>query len=161
MATQLQTPQFILDQLVTTMNHHDLEGFLECFDIDYRSEQPAHPDRQFGGKDQVRRNWAGIFSKDRQFGGKDQVRKNWARIFSGVPDFRAELVRAAVADSVIWAEWNWQGTRADEFMFHLRGVTIFEVSSGRIIWGHLYMEPVETGGVGIDASLKAIAEGKR
>jgi transposase InsO family protein len=36
MATQSQTPQFILDQLVTTMNHHDLEGFLECFDIDIK-----------------------------------------------------------------------------------------------------------------------------
>ena len=37
-------------------NAHDLEAFLACFQEDYESEQPAHPDRAFRGRDQVRSN---------------------------------------------------------------------------------------------------------
>jgi hypothetical protein len=51
---------------------------------------------------------------------------------------------------VIWAEWDWQGTRPDETPFHKRGVTIMELRNERIIGGRLYMEPVEAGGPGID-----------
>lgn len=40
----------------------------------YRSEQPAHPDRAFGGV--------------------EQVRKNWSTLFSGIADFRGDLLRS-------------------------------------------------------------------
>jgi limonene-1,2-epoxide hydrolase len=138
MATFSQTPQSVLDRLHVAMNQHDLEMFLECFDPDYHSEQPAHPDRQFDGR--------------------GQVRANWSRIFSGASDFRAELIRATVTGDVVWAEWDWQGTRTDGSLIHLCGVTIFEVSNNWIIWGRLYMEPVEISGAGIDANVEAIVD---
>jgi hypothetical protein len=63
----------VIEQLQDAMNEHDLEVMLECFDPDYRSEQPAHPNRGFGGK--------------------DQVRKNWSAMLESFPDFEAELLR--------------------------------------------------------------------
>ena len=43
----------VLVRLHEAMNQHDLEAFLSCFDPRYRSEQPGHPDRAFGGVEQV------------------------------------------------------------------------------------------------------------
>jgi hypothetical protein len=40
----------------------DLDAFMELFADDYRSEQPAHPNRAFRGADQVRENWASVFA---------------------------------------------------------------------------------------------------
>lgn len=48
----------VLERLHTAINQHDLEAMLECFDPEYRSEQPRHPNRGFGGKEQVRKNWS-------------------------------------------------------------------------------------------------------
>ena len=50
-----------LERLHTAMNQHDLEAFLACFDPHYRSEQPAHPIRGFGGREQVEKNWSAMF----------------------------------------------------------------------------------------------------
>jgi hypothetical protein len=61
-----------LERLHAAMNRHDLEAMLELFDPDYRSEQPLHPNRGFGGK--------------------EQVRKNWSRMLDSFPDFEAELL---------------------------------------------------------------------
>lgn len=66
----------VLERLNAAMNAHDLEALLDCFREDYDSEQPAHPDRGFGGT--------------------EQVRANWGAIFAGVPDFKSELLRTAV-----------------------------------------------------------------
>ena len=55
------------------MNEHDVGAFVACFDPGYRSEQPAHPNRGFGGR--------------------EQVEKNWSALFGGIPDFHAELLR--------------------------------------------------------------------
>jgi ketosteroid isomerase-like protein len=131
----------LLERMRTALNQHDLEAFLACFDPAYQSEQPAHPDRQFTGRDQVRKNWSGIFN--------------------GVPDFRAEVLRSAVAGDVIWSEWDWQGTRLDGTMFHMRGVVLMGESNGLVAWGRLYMEPVETAGAGIDAAVRTMAEGRQ
>jgi hypothetical protein len=46
----------VLERLGEPLNWHDLDAMLDCFDHDYRSEQPAHPNRGFGGKEQVRKN---------------------------------------------------------------------------------------------------------
>jgi hypothetical protein len=62
----------VVERLNAAMNAHDLDSFVACFDDDYESEQPVHPDRTFRG--------AG------------QVRSNWSEIFEGVSDFRSELV---------------------------------------------------------------------
>jgi SnoaL-like polyketide cyclase len=51
----------VLERLHRAMNEHDVEGFLANVDADYRSEQPAHTERAFGGREQVRENWEAIF----------------------------------------------------------------------------------------------------
>ena len=128
MADQSQAPLVVLQRLHTAMNQHNLEEFLDCIDTNYQSEQPVHPDRQFSGREQVRKNWSGTF---------DNIR-----------DFSAEWLRAATDGDRVWTEWDWQGTDSDENPFHMRGVTIFEVRDGRIVSGRLYMEPVEHPGAG-------------
>src|SRR5437773_5724429 len=44
------TPADVLERLHLAMNRHDLEAFLDCLDPSYRSEQPVHPNRGFGGR---------------------------------------------------------------------------------------------------------------
>ncbi len=129
----------VLVRLHQAMNQHDLEAFLSCFHPRYRSEQPAHPDRAFGGV--------------------EQVQKNWSAIFSGIADFRADLVRSCTDGEAVWAEWEWRGTRADRSRLHLRGVTIFGLEADRLSWGRLYMEPIEEAGAGIDAAVQRMAQG--
>jgi ketosteroid isomerase-like protein len=138
MTTDTQKYHSFYEKMKSALNQHDLDAFLNCFDSNYQSEQPAHPNRQFAGK--------------------EQVQKNWSSIFSSIPSFRAELLRVAAADDVVWAEWDWQGTRLDTTRFQMRGVTIMKLQDDRIIWGRLYMEPVETVGPGIDDSVKIMTK---
>ena len=35
----------VIERLREAMNRHDPDAMVECFDPDYRSEQPAHPNR--------------------------------------------------------------------------------------------------------------------
>jgi ketosteroid isomerase-like protein len=130
-------PLEVLDQLHRAMNDHDLEGFLACFNPEYRSEQPAHPERGFGGR--------------------EQVEKNWAAMFGGIPDFRAELLDRAVRDETVWAEWRWTGTREDGAPLDLRGVTLVRVEQGLITSGRLYMEEVEEAGQDIDETVRRLS----
>ena len=99
------------------MNAHDLDSFVACFDDDYESEQPAHPDRTFRG--------AG------------QVRSNWSEIFEGVSDFRSELVRTTADGDVVWSEWRWRGTHADGTALEMAGVIVFGLRAGRVASGRL------------------------
>jgi hypothetical protein len=46
----------VLERLRDAQNGHDLDAFVACFDPQYRSEQPVHPDRAFVGSEQVRSN---------------------------------------------------------------------------------------------------------
>ena len=119
----------VIARLHNAQNEHDLEAFLECFDSDYQSEQPVHPGRGFGGR--------------------EQVRKNWGSIFESFPDFKAELLRQSIDGNTVWAEWQWTATG-----LHMRGVTIFGVEANRIIWGRLYMEPVEEAEETIDEAVQ-------
>jgi ketosteroid isomerase-like protein len=119
------------------MNAHDLEAFLACIHPEYRSEQPVHPERGFGGR--------------------DQVEKNWAAMFSGIPDFRAEALETAVDCDTAWTEWHWSGTRADGSPVDMRGVTLFRVEDGLIVSGRLYMEEVEQAGADIDQTVSRIS----
>jgi hypothetical protein len=121
----------VMRRLLSAMNAHDLDAFVACFHGDYRSEQPAHPNRAFRGVDQVRENWAGVFS--------------------GVPDFRAELLLSApAAGGVELGEWRWSGTHTDGSPFAMQGVTVMGIEGDRIAWGRLYMEVIEEGGDDID-----------
>jgi hypothetical protein len=126
--------QTVQERLRTAMNQRDLEAMLECFDEQYRSEQPLHPNRGFDGK--------------------EQVRKNWSAILESFPDFEAKLLGHAASDGTVWCEWRWRATGLD-----VAGVTLFGVREARIVWGRLYMEPVEEGGEGIDEAVRSMSEG--
>jgi len=108
------------------MNERDIEAFLSLFHPDYGSEQPAHPDRAFGGR--------------------EQVRENWSAMFASMPDFRAEILDSSTAGSTAWTEWRWRGGAGG---LEMRGVTLFTTRDGLVVRGRLYMEPVEQEGAGI------------
>jgi len=132
-------PAQVVERLLVAMNRHDLGAFVACFDPDYRSEQPVHPDRGFGGR--------------------EQVEKNWSTLFEAVPDLHAELLATATNGGTAWCEWRWTGSRANGAPFHMRGVTLFDIKAGRIASGRLYMEEVEEAGAGIDETVRRLAEG--
>ena len=118
--------------LADAMNARDIDAFVALFAPDYDSEQPAHPDRAFQGR--------------------DQVRTNWSAIFAGVPDFRAELTDVAVDGDTAWTEWRWHGTGLE-----MAGVIVMTVRDGLIARARLYVEAVEQGGAGIDAAVREMA----
>ncbi len=132
-------PAKVIERLYLAMNRHDLGAFLDCFDPNYRSEQPAHPNRGFGGR--------------------EQVEKNWSALFEGIPDFHAELLATATEGDWSWSEWHWTGTRASEAPLDMRGVTLFEIGNDRILSGRLYMEEVEQAGRNIDETVRRLTEG--
>jgi ketosteroid isomerase-like protein len=129
----LSEPSAVVLRLQAATNAHDLDALVDCFTTDYVSEIPLHPSRSFRGKDQVRRNWA--------------------QILAAVPDLHSELVREAVEGGVVWAEWEWTGTRRDGAPHLMRGTTILGVEGRRIAWARFYMEPVVDDGVRIDAAV--------
>ena len=118
------------------MNAHDIDAFVACFAEEYDSKQPAHPDRAFVGR--------------------DQVRDNWSAIFEGVPDFRAELVAATSDGDTEWSEWRWRGTQVDGTELDMAGVIVCGVSGGVLKWARLYVEPVEQG-AGIEAAVREMS----
>jgi ketosteroid isomerase-like protein len=127
----------VVERIAAAMNAHDVDAFADCVAEHYDSAQPAHPDRAFRGREQVRRNWASIFAS--------------------VPDFRAELVRADAVGDVEWSEWRWRGTRDDGSVLDDAGVMVCGIDGGRMRWARLYVEPVEQRGAGIDAAVRRMA----
>src|SRR4051794_41822262 len=51
----------VISRLRDAMNAHDPKAMAELFSPGYRSEQPLHPQRGFGGRDQVVSNWTQMF----------------------------------------------------------------------------------------------------
>lgn len=126
----------IVERMREALNRHDLDAFLECFDENYQSEQPIHPNRGFGGK--------------------EQVRKNWSSMFESFPDFEAQLLRHATDEGTAWSEWHWRATG-----LNMAGVVLMGVEDDRIAWARLYMEPVEERGENIDEAMRTITGGGR
>ena len=126
-----QGPAAVVRRLAGTVNAHDLEAMVACFAEDYVNVTPAHPQRGFGGSQQVRRNWT--------------------QLFAGVPDLHAEVLGTAVDGDRVWAEWDISGTRRDGAPFAMRGVVIFGVSGGVIASARFYLEPVEETSGDVDA----------
>ena len=62
----------VLEGLREAQNARDAAQVAALFTDDYRSAQPAHPNRGFGGS--------------------DQVLSNWSTMFDNIPDFTAELL---------------------------------------------------------------------
>jgi ketosteroid isomerase-like protein len=121
-------------RLERAANAHDLNGVVACFAADYRNETPAHPERGFTGR--------------------EQVRANWERIFGAIPDVTANVLRSVVNGDEVWSEWEHRGTRRDGSPHLLRGVIIFRVANDLLTWARFYLEPVEEGGGNIDAAVR-------
>lgn len=126
-------PLDAIERIRRAVDAHDLDALGACFQADYLSEQPFHPDRAFHGR--------------------EQMRQNWEQIFRGVPDIRAQVLRSAVDGSTVWTEWQLHGTRVDGERALIAMVTIAGIEDGQVAWMRLYLEPV-TSGVGIDASVR-------
>ncbi len=64
------------------------------------AEQPAHPNRGFGDKEQVHKNWSGMFES--------------------FPDL--EVLRQSTEGDVVWSEWHWSATG-----LQMAGVTVMGI----------------------------------
>ena len=73
-----------IELLRDAMNGHDLEAMALLFAPDYRSEQPLHPRRGFGGR--------------------EQVAANWRVMFDDVPDLQVGLVKESTDGATSWSE---------------------------------------------------------
>lgn len=119
-------PAGLVERLRQATNAHDLDALVACFAPQYRNETPVHPERGFAGR--------------------DQVRKNWEQIFAAIPDVTTELLRCVADGDTVWSEWEHRGTRPDRSPHLMRGVVIFGVEDGLIVWARFYLEPVQEGG---------------
>jgi ketosteroid isomerase-like protein len=124
----------VLARLERATNAHDLNAVTACFAPDYRNETPAHPERGFTGRDQVRRNWE--------------------QIFAAIPDLNTTVLRCAVNRDEAWSEWEHRGTRRDGSAHVMRGVVIFGVTNDLLTWARFYLEPVQEGGGNVDAAVR-------
>jgi ketosteroid isomerase-like protein len=129
----------LLQRLLDAVNRHDLEALTACFDPDFVSETPAHPDRNFRGRDQLRRNWSQLFLR--------------------IPDIELALPRWTDAGDTLWAELEFTGTRVDGAPHLMRGVNIFGVRGDRLASVRFYVEPVQADGLAIDAAVAAHSGG--
>ncbi len=132
MASETSAPIVAIEGLRRAINGHDLEALAACFTRDYSSEIPLHPARSFTGREQVGRNWQ--------------------QILAAVPDLTADVLHSVVDGDTVWAEWELGGRRRDGGAHLMRGVTVLGVRDGLIAWSRFYLDPVETGGAGIDAA---------
>jgi len=124
----------VLARLERATNAHDVNALVACFAPDYRNDTPAHPERSFTVREQVRRNWE--------------------QIFAFIPDLTATVLRSAVHGDEAWSEWEHRGTRRDGSVHMMRGVVIFGVANGLLTWARFYLEPVQQGGENIDAAVR-------
>jgi ketosteroid isomerase-like protein len=133
-------PEAMVERLRRATDDHDLEALVACFSADYRNETPAHPERGFVGREQVRRNWG--------------------QIFAAVPDITARVTGCVVDGASVWTEWEHRGTRPDGTAHLMRGVVIFGVKEGQAVWARFYLEPVEAGaGTADDAVRRQVRPG--
>ena len=131
-------PHAVTDRIVQAIDAHDLDGLAACFAVDVSSETPAHPSRDFIGRDQVRRNWS--------------------RIFEAVPDIEAHVVRLVVDGTTEWTELEFRGHRRDGGSHRMRGVTVNTVAAGVVTNVRFYVEPVDDAPIGADAAVERILD---
>jgi len=126
----------VIERLRSATNAHDLDGLVACFSEHYRNETPAHPERGFTGR--------------------AQVRANWEQIFSAVPDVTAEITASALDGESIWSEWEMRGRRRDGAPHLMRGVIIFGIADDTIASARFYLEPVDTSQENADGAVRRI-----
>ena len=91
----------LAEALAAAINAHDIDAFVSLFAPAYESQQPAHPDRAFVGR--------------------DRVRAGWSSLFADVSDLRAELLGTAVDGDTLWSVWRWRGASDDGRRFDVAG----------------------------------------
>ena len=133
MQSQIEPEAFVY-RLERATNEHDLEALVDCFAPDYRNETPAHPERGFTGR--------------------EQVRANWTQIFAAIPDVRCEVLRCAADSDTVWSEWEHRGTRPDGTPHLMRGVVIFGVEDDLAAWARFYLEPVQHDAGTVDQAVR-------
>ena len=127
-------PAAMVERLQRAVSDRDLAALVACFAAGYRNETPAHPQRGFTGREQVRRNWE--------------------QIFAAIPDLTAEVLHIVVDGDTVWTEWEHRGTRPDGSRHLMRGVIIFGVTDGLASWARFYLEPVTEDGQDADAAVR-------
>ncbi len=130
----------VVERLLAATNDHDIDALVECFASEYVNETPAHPQRGFGGRAQVGRNWTAIFA--------------------GVADITARVIASAVHGSRVWTEWEMNGTTLDGAPHAMAGVIIFDVRGNHIASARFYLEPVEVMSGDVDAAVELAMEGR-
>ncbi len=130
-------PTEVVERLARATNEHDLDAIVRCFAEDYVNETPAHPQRGFRGREQVRRNWS--------------------QIFAGIPDVTARILASAQDGDTVWSEWQLLGTRRDGARHEMRGVIIFEVAETLVRAARFYVEPVERESGNADDAVRRVA----
>ena len=132
----------VVARLIDAANAHDLDAMTDCFAPDFVNETPAHPDRNFRGRDHVRRNWS--------------------QIFRAVPNIRTDALRCAIdSEGLVWVEWDFNGTFVDGAPNRVRGVSIFGVEQDRFAWVRFYLEPVRADGVTADSAVQHVMQQAR
>jgi ketosteroid isomerase-like protein len=130
----------VLESLIAATNRRDLDGLVDQFAEDVRSETPAHPARSFVGR--------------------GQVRKNWQQILGAIGDLDATITASSSGagptpgSETVWAEIAFDGRRADGAPWRMRGVTVNDVVDGRIAALRFYLEPVDDVDVDADAAVR-------
>lgn len=112
--------------LMEAINAHDPDRIASCFTEDFRSEIPLHPAQSFEGN--------------------SHVVENWTRILAHTPDLRAEILRSASQDGLVWSEWEMRGTSVQGGPTLIRGVAICEFRDELISWNRFYLDPVVDAG---------------
>ena len=128
-----------IDRLEAATNAHDIDALVDCFAADYENVAPAHPERGFSGR--------------------EQVRKNWSTFFTDVPDISVHVLSKAVHRDTLWTEWEMSGTRRDGAPHSMRGVILFGIVDDQARWARFYVEPVEQHSGDADAFVRRLTEG--
>src|SRR6476661_5405149 len=134
-----RSPSEVVQRLVDATNAHDLDALVDCFAPDYVNQTPVHPSRSFVGREQVRRNWA--------------------QLFTAMPDLHCEVLASAVDGTHVWSEWEMRGTRPDQSAHLMRGVMVFEVADDLVQSVRFYLEPVDAGPSTVDDAVAAAVRG--
>jgi hypothetical protein len=134
--TDQPDPCAVVERLRRAWNAHDLEALVACFHSDYESIQPLHPDCRLQGS--------------------LRIRLSWGEIFRAVPDLRADLIRDAITDGLVWTEWRWRGTYVEGHPFEAGGVMIFGIVGDKIKWARVYTGTLQIAGPDFDLILDEI-----
>ncbi len=110
-------------RLEAAINSHNAEEIAACFSLDYVSEVPQYPVRNFIGRETVERNWTKLLAR--------------------TPDLCARVLRSAINGGEVWSEWEMEGPTADGAPAVIAGPVIWRTDAdGLISWARFYLDPV-------------------